>query len=308
MKQVEIQVFNLAKTSLNEPKIRQWLQLFDTNYDEIIGENPPSMPSTLVGLAGKRCYLSFKVGINPNVTKIREDWVKYLDNVLSSGHGSVLEHATYTWAIEGVSRVFTAEMNRHRAGVAISEGSMRYIRMEDIPFWMPLSLQPSPCPLSDAEYDELENARSNFGDFDKDRIAAANELGDRYAEWEEIEKKKQVSQAIFERAFTQAQENYIELQRIWADALAPKSPFKGKKQITSMMRRIIPIGVATGAVYTLNFRALRHVMSMRWEEAAEEEICFVWSQIGKMMIEAEPEIFGDFVEENGFIRPKYWKV
>ena len=70
-------------------------------------------------MAAKRCYMSFEAGLNPNVTRVRKDLTEYLDNVLKSGHGSVLEHATYTFAIENVSRVFTGELNRHRAGVGI---------------------------------------------------------------------------------------------------------------------------------------------------------------------------------------------
>src|SRR4051812_32446072 len=73
-----------------------------------------------VELAGRRCYLSFEPGLNPNVTKIRSEIKDYCDNIMKAKHGSVLEHFTYTFAIEGMSRVATAEMNRHRAGVAIS--------------------------------------------------------------------------------------------------------------------------------------------------------------------------------------------
>lgn len=65
-------------------------------------------------IIGRRCYMSFeKQGgggfANPNISKILADWGEYFDNILKS----VLEHATWTWAIEGCSRVFTGEMNRH---------------------------------------------------------------------------------------------------------------------------------------------------------------------------------------------------
>ena len=80
----------------------------------------------------KRCYMAFEPGLNPNVQKVRDDISDYLTNILKSGHGSVLEHAHFSFAIENVSRVFTGEMNRHRAGMAISEGSMRFISFEDL--------------------------------------------------------------------------------------------------------------------------------------------------------------------------------
>lgn len=277
----DIEIYCIAKTAIDYNKIYQWLSTHDA---EDIDLPLQSQPATLVGLAGKRCYKSFKAGLNPNVTKIREDWVAYLDNVLQSGHGSVLEHASYTFVIENVSRVFTGEMNRHRAGVAISEGSMRYIRYEDIPFWMPLSIRADINP----PYSTLS--------------------AEEKSEWLNLERKKMSSRRIFEQAFKQAQELYQELEEIWHDDLLPKSKFQGKKQITSMMRRIIPMGVCTGGLWTLNFRALRHVISMRADEAAEEEICHVFSQIGKYMVESEPEIFGDFEDVGGFWMPRNWKV
>lgn len=91
----------------------------------------------LVEIAGRTCYRSWEPGLNPNVTRIRRDPTKYLANIIESQHGSVLEHANYTFIISGVSRVFTHEWVRHRAGTAISQESLRYVRLTDIPFWMP---------------------------------------------------------------------------------------------------------------------------------------------------------------------------
>ncbi len=91
----------------------------------------------LVEVGGKLCYRSFEPGLNPNVTKIREDQGEYLGNILKQKHGSVLEHANYSFILHNVSRVLTHEIVRHRAGVAVSQESMRYVRLTDIPFWFP---------------------------------------------------------------------------------------------------------------------------------------------------------------------------
>lgn len=91
----------------------------------------------LVELGGRLCYRSWVPGANANVTKIRENTKDYLGNVLKSGHGSVTEHANYSFIFDDVSRVFTHEMVRHRAGVAVSQESMRFVRLTDIPFWFP---------------------------------------------------------------------------------------------------------------------------------------------------------------------------
>lgn len=91
----------------------------------------------LTEFMGRLCYRSWEPGLNKNVTRIREDQQEYLLNVLNSNHGSVLEHAVYNFAVAYGSRVFTHEAVRHRAGTAISQESMRFVRLDDLPFWIP---------------------------------------------------------------------------------------------------------------------------------------------------------------------------
>lgn len=274
MKIVDIEIFPIAKTVVDRFEVRKWLDHLGANEYGIPEPGVSTNAALIVALAAKQCYMSFQPGLNPNVTKVRNDMVEYLDNIMASGHGSVLEHATFTFAINNVSRVFTGEMNRHRAGWAISERSMRFIRFEDhVSFWMPLSL------LVDANNDDPD-------------------LIDR----------KLRSQEVFKRAFQLQSTLYRELLDIWSMNDTDKN-FAYKKRITSCLRRIIGMGVATGGVWTGNVRALRHVLTMRCDEAAEEEIQHVFTRIAKMMIASEPMLFGDFKpNEKGFIRPGYVKV
>ncbi len=289
MRNVNIEIFHIAQTRVNPTAVSRWLEHLNTSeeyrdeMDRLMDEGLISEPSMLIGLAAKRCYNSFEPGLNPNVTKVRRDWTEYLDNVIKSRHGSVMEHATHSFAIEGVSRVFTGEMNRHRAGVAVSEASMRYIRYNDIPSWLPDSIKLFPSEMVELENDET----------------GANTLS----------MKKWKTQQVFKRHYGQTEVNYKEIQDIWKEELAPESKFHGKKAITSMARRIIPMGVATGGVWTLNMRALRHIMALRASEAAEEEILHVWSRAGKLMVEQEPILLGDFTQSpEGYWIPKYDKV
>ena len=268
----EIKCFPIAKTVVDKSKVIKWLQELGVEDPDIIVDTLPSGSSGVIGLAGKRCYKSFEVSLNPNLTKVRKDWAAYFDHIFESGHGSIMEHASWTWAIENLTRVCTAEMNRHRAGVAISEGSMRYIRFDkEVPYWEPLSIRFDP-------YDEYEVAI-----------------------------KKRETRQIFKDAFNYSHALYMQLQEIWKDELSPESKFAQKKQITSMMRRIIPMGACTGAIYTFNFRALRHILTMRCEPAAEEEIVHACSQIAKVMVEEELG-FKDFNMDNGYWAPKFRKI
>lgn len=272
MSNVPIRIFNIARTQVDRGEVRRWLDFIGAEDCAIPEDGAVSNPALLIVLAGRRCYKSFVPGLNPNVTKVRSDLVTYLDNILKSGHGSVLEHSVYTFAIENVSRVFTGEMNRHRAGWAISEGSMRFIRFTDIDWWLPTSLQ-------DAQDDSPT-----------------------------LRERKEMSRKVFETAFKHQGDSYQKLLEIW-DIPEGHHDFHYKKVVTSCMRRIVGMGVATGGVWSGNIRAIRHVITMRADAAAEEEIYYVFSNILKMMSEKEPMLFGDFSKrEDGSWVPKYRKV
>lgn len=137
----EIRVFRIAQTRVNPQEVEKWL--LDLGATEFVDELQDgkyagiSDPAFLVALAAKQCYMAFQPSLNPNLTKVRKDLVDYLDNILKQGHGSVLAHAWFTYAINGCSRVFTGENNRHGVGTAISARSMRYVRYTEMPYWVP---------------------------------------------------------------------------------------------------------------------------------------------------------------------------
>lgn len=83
----------------------------------------------LIEMMGRLCYRSFSEEANANLTRVRKDSSEYLQNIIQQGHGSVLEHAYFSFIFSGVSRVFTHELVRHRVGVAISQESLRYVRI-----------------------------------------------------------------------------------------------------------------------------------------------------------------------------------
>src|SRR5688572_22057032 len=114
MRNVDIRIYKTAQTRVNYDEVSRWLTDLGVSPEFCRGveeDDTITDPALLIALAAKRCYMSFEAGLNPNVTKVRKEWADYIDNILKSGHGSVTEHACYTFAIEGVSRVFTGEMN-----------------------------------------------------------------------------------------------------------------------------------------------------------------------------------------------------
>jgi len=84
----------------------------------------------LAEYAGRLCHMSQG---NQAGRSTRE----YLENIKKQGHGSVLEHATYSLLLEGVSRSLTHDLVRHRVGFAYSQVSSRYVDEDDIRFVMP---------------------------------------------------------------------------------------------------------------------------------------------------------------------------
>ncbi len=269
----EISVRVLSKTVVDREAVRDWLDEMGVSEDfEIPSEEIVSDPALLVALAAKQCYMAFEPGLNPNVTKVRKDMLEYLDNVLKQRHGSVLEHAVFSFGINGCSRVFTGEMNRHRAGVGISERSMRYIRYTDIKFWMPECFREEP-----------------------DDSPAISE-------------KKRLSRERLTFEFGSQEKMMAFFANVWEDELSPESTFHHKKVLTSAFRRGIGMGIATGGIWSLNMRALRHVIALRTDAGAEEEIVHVFKKIGRIMMAEVPELFGDFKEVNGCLVPDYWKV
>ncbi len=110
-------VYLVGRQVVNSEAVDRFLDDHDvahwTTDTEIAGEK-------LSEIAGRLCYMSFakpRPGGNN----------AYLGHILQVGHGSVLEHAVYNFIITGVSRSFTHELVRHRAGFGYSQLSQRYV-------------------------------------------------------------------------------------------------------------------------------------------------------------------------------------
>ncbi len=104
----------LSRPTINLGGLAGFLSGFDEslNFPEYL-EDPTTLPdgAQLCKIAGQVCYMSFGRGRTFNAQADR-----YFNNLKSSGHGSVFEHANFSFLLYGISRSVTHELIRHRAG------------------------------------------------------------------------------------------------------------------------------------------------------------------------------------------------
>jgi len=180
---IEPIVIKLAETRLNSDGVQQLADFYGAqDWLTRARRLQPNDSEFLIELAGRACYRSFGVGLNPNVTKVRDNPRDYINNVLEKGDGSILEHSTVTFAFLNVSRVFTHELVRHRAGTAMSQESLRYVRPSDINLWIP---------------PEVESAGKEFAETVQEIKRRYHEIEGRF-DWDKMpfEQKKRVTSAL----------------------------------------------------------------------------------------------------------------
>jgi thymidylate synthase (FAD) len=69
-----------------------------------------------------------------------EKMQKLLSEIIESGHGTVIEHLNFSFAISGVSRALSHQIVRHRMGVTFDQQSQRYVRYEHPEYTVPASI------------------------------------------------------------------------------------------------------------------------------------------------------------------------
>ncbi len=114
----------------------------------------------LAEMAGRVCYMSYGKGRKTN----RE----FIEHLVEVGHGSVLEHAVWSFLITGVSRSFTHELIRHRH-FSYSQLSQRYVDESDSEFVEPDAIAGDP-ELHQAWCEAVNAARAAY-----DRLVAGLE-------------------------------------------------------------------------------------------------------------------------------------
>jgi thymidylate synthase (FAD) len=115
----------------------------------LMGRTPNILP--IVYAAMRQCYSADRAAdlfgravANKGIDGIpREEQIKFVDNVLASGHESPIEHISFTFALTGVSRSLTHQLVRHRLAT-YSQQSQRYVSANDFDYILPPAIEEIP--------------------------------------------------------------------------------------------------------------------------------------------------------------------
>ena len=104
-----------------------------------------------VAMAARICYSA--VGAEQLAEQMTDEQVgKLVDKIVEMGHLSTFEHVTFTFAVEGVSRVLTHQLVRHRIA-SYSQQSQRYVKEHDFEYIVPPAV--AVHPEAKAKFDGL---------------------------------------------------------------------------------------------------------------------------------------------------------
>ena len=209
-------------------------------------------PEKTVAAAAKLCYSDAHIetlldGLTPEKT------AEFLQKLSDLGHASPIEHASFTFGIEGVSRTFLAQVTRHRIA-SFSVQSQRYVRLEDFRYVIP------------PEIEAIPEAKAHFLD-------AMNADAQKYLD---------LVQAL-EQAHTQ---HWV------AQGLSEKAArAKASKQANEDARFVLPNACQTKMVMTMNCRSLQNFFHLRCCNRAQWEIRAVADEMLRLVLPLAPHIF-----------------
>ncbi|CAN5716101.1 hypothetical protein BH24ACT20_BH24ACT20_13550 [soil metagenome] len=245
-------VVMLAQPQTNVAGLEGFLEGFDPalGFPDYLND-PTELPdsSQLCKTAGQLCYASF----GPRRTT-NENAASYFERLTSAGHGSVLEHASFSFLLYGISRSVTHELVRHRAGAGFSQISQRYVSGAVLRF------------VERPEYQEDEDLHRLFEDR-ADRAAAE---------------------------YGSVAEELLERQEGGAAMLSADYKTDARKKVQQTARSLLPNETEAPMVFTGNVRALRHIIEMRADAHAESEIRALALRLFLCLHTSDPILFGDY--------------
>lgn len=244
---------------------------------KIIAHTPE--PDKVVAQAGKLCYSA--VGVDEITQKLTEEEIaRYVNMLASIGHESPLEHVSFTFAIEGISRACTHQIVRHRIA-SYSQQSQRYVKLEQFEYIIPPAIEKNPeakrifietMERDQEAYDELVDLLLEDILIDKHAADYGNCI-------REILKENPDAVPDRSKVLDLYAEKFFEDYR------------KAEKQAIEDARYVFPNACETKIVITMNARSLLHFFNVRCCNRAQWEIREMATEMLKECKKIAPALF-----------------
>ena len=209
-------------------------------------------PEKVVAAAAKLCYSDSHIedlldGLDEAKT------ARFLAMLSDLGHASPIEHASFTFGIEGVSRALLAQITRHRIA-SFSVQSQRYVRLDDFRYVVPPSIEAVP-----------EAKAAFLAGMEQD---AANYL-DLARKLEEGHTACLMAEGVPEK----------------------EARKKAEKLANEDARFVLPNACETKMVVTMNARSLHNFFRLRCCERAQWEIRALAEEMLRLVLPVAPHLF-----------------
>lgn len=209
-------------------------------------------PEKIIAAAAKLCYSSSGIdGILDGLNKEKTE--KFLNRLMSMGHESPVEHITFTFGIEGVSRSLLAQFTRHRIA-SYSVKSQRYVKEGQFEFITP------------PEIANIPEAKEIFLKAMSDDVAAYNKLAD----------------ILFDKHYNDMLSQGVEEK---------KAKTAAEKKAIEDARYILPNACETKMIVTMNARSLMNFFHHRCCERAQWEIRDLACEMLRLVKGVAPTLF-----------------
>ena len=209
-------------------------------------------PEKLIAASAKLCYASADIDtLLDGLTE--EKTLSFIEMLTNIGHESPIEHLSFTFGIEGVSRTLLAQITRHRIA-SFSVQSQRYVEEKNFQFVTPPEIKNEP------------NAIKIFNEQMESSINSYNKLVD-------ILKEKHYNTFISEGM----------------DEKSAKT--KAQKKAIEDARFVLPNACDTKMIVTMNARSLMNFFRLRCCTRAQWEIKAVADEMLRLCYEVAPVLF-----------------
>ena len=207
----------------------------------------------LIASAAKLCYSP--VGIREIEEGLDEKAIeKFLAMLVDLGHESPIEHISFTFGVEGISRTLTHQLVRHRIA-SFSQQSQRYVRLKQFEYIIPPSIEGD------------EEAKKLF--------------------IESMEKDQEYYNKITEILYNKYYKEYMENAKF----SEKDAKSKAEKKAIEDARYVFPNACETKIVFTMNARSLMNFFRLRTCERAQWEIREMATEMLKKVKKVYPNLF-----------------